>query len=359
MNDHKLTTKKNNQCYKDHRSTFLNSYNKKLNDILLNGTKEEEYEFILKSMPYIKKHSQEYTMSKKTGEINEEKKETNTIDTNNNVSNIQATLTTPNTIEKYIIKSNSIKRGAFYKEFMENVLNEITIDDTVPTEEDDIVTTYVSFKCTSCKSNLTTIPSENLLVCQNCGLSNPYQDFSTSSQYYKDVEILSHFAYKRINHFREWLTQIQAKESTVIPEDVILKILKEIKKERIQSSDDITISKIKKYLKTTGYSKYYEHIPIIINKICNKQPLVIDNDTERVLIRMFKMIQAPFEKHCPPTRKNFLSYSYTLYKLCELIGRKDLLPLFSLLKSREKLFSQDKIWKNICIELNWTFIQSL
>jgi len=74
---------------------------------------------------------------------------------------------------------------------------------------------------------------------------------------------------------------------------------------------------------------------------------------------MFKMIQSPFEKHCPPTRKNFLSYSYTLYKLCELIGRKDLLPLFSLLKSREKLFSQDKIWKNICIELNWTFIQSL
>jgi len=286
--------------------------------------------------------------------IDEQQEETTPV-----LSIDDTTLKPQHTIEKYIIKSNGIKRGAFYKEFMENVLNEITIDDSIPTEEDEITTTYISFKCTSCKSNLTTIPSENLLVCQNCGLSNPYQDFSTSSQYYKDVEILSHFAYKRINHFREWLTQIQAKESTIIPEDVIIKILKEIKKERIQSSDDITISKIKKYLKTIGYSKYYEHIPIIINKICNKQPLVIDNDTERVLIRMFKMIQSPFEKHCPPTRKNFLSYSYTLYKLCELIGRKDLLPLFSLLKSREKLFSQDKIWKNICIELNWTFIQSL
>ena len=35
---------------------------------------------------------------------------------------------------------------------------------------------------------------------------------------------------------------------------------------------------------------------------------------------MFSEIQEPFEKHCPPTRKNFLSYSYVLYKFCELLG---------------------------------------
>ena len=28
---------------------------------------------------------------------------------------------------------------------------------------------------------------------------------------------------------------------------------------------------------------------------------------------------------------------------------------FPLLKSREKLFEQEKIWKNICKELNWEF----
>lgn len=35
---------------------------------------------------------------------------------------------------------------------------------------------------------------------------------------------------------------------------------------------------------------------------------------ENRLKSMFGEIQEPFEKHCPTTRKNFLSYSYVLYK---------------------------------------------
>lgn len=35
---------------------------------------------------------------------------------------------------------------------------------------------------------------------------------------------------------------------------------------------------------------------------------------------MFAEIQEPFERNCPPNRKNFLSYGYTLYKFCELLG---------------------------------------
>jgi hypothetical protein len=74
---------------------------------------------------------------------------------------------------------------------------------------------------------------------------------------------------------------------------------------------------------------------------------------------MFMQIQDPFEKHCPPTRKNFLSYSYVFHKFCQLLELDELLVYFPLLKSREKLFEQDKIWKNICKELRWQFIPSL
>ena len=34
-----------------------------------------------------------------------------------------------------------------------------------------------------------------------------------------------------------------------------------------------------------------------------------------------------------------------------------LLPYFPLLKSREKLLQQDQIWKLICGDLNWQFIE--
>ncbi len=73
------------------------------------------------------------------------------------------------------------------------------------------------------------------------------------------------------------------------------------------------------------------------------------------------MIQVPFEKHCPKNRKNFLSYSYTLFKMAQVIGEDHMLTTFylPLLKSRDKLAVQDTIWKGICKELNWEFIPTV
>ena len=135
--------------------------------------------------------------------------------------------------------------------------------------------------------------------------------------------------------------------------------MKELKKERIQNFDEITTEKVKKYLKKNGLSKYYEHIPIIINKICNKDKITISSDIEELLLEKFGEIQAPFERHRPKGRKNFLSYSFTLHKLCQLIGRYDLAIMFPLLKSRTKLYVQDETWEKICSDLNWQFIPSL
>ena len=73
----------------------------------------------------------------------------------------------------------------------------------------------------------------------------------------------------------------------------------------------------------------------------------------------FSASEVPFFKHCPDTRKNFLSYSYVLYKFCELLELDHLLQYFPLLKSREKLQQQDVIWKSICKDLEWEYIPSI
>ena len=56
---------------------------------------------------------------------------------------------------------------------------------------------------------------------------------------------------------------------------------------------------------------------------------------------------------------NFLSYSYCLYKFCELLGEDSFMNQFPLLKSREKLYQQDCIWKKICNELKWEYIKTI
>jgi benzoyl-CoA reductase/2-hydroxyglutaryl-CoA dehydratase subunit BcrC/BadD/HgdB len=74
---------------------------------------------------------------------------------------------------------------------------------------------------------------------------------------------------------------------------------------------------------------------------------------------MFKLVQPAFLKHAPSNRKNFLSYSYVIHKFMQLLERDEYLEHFNLLKSREKLHEQDKVWAKICKELNWQFIPSI
>ena len=156
-------------------------------------------------------------------------------------------------------------------------------------------------------------------------------------------------------------SQMQAQETTSPSEELIDKLLLELKKNRIKDITKINRTLIKGYLKKLRYTKQYEHIPAIINKLCGRPPPIITRELQAKLISMFEQIQTPFEKFCPKDRKNFMSYSYTLHKMCQLLGEDQLLPCFPLLKSREKLYLQDKIWKDICScdSISWQFYPSI
>ena len=121
----------------------------------------------------------------------------------------------------------------------------------------------------------------------------------------------------------------------------------------------ISHSKIRSYLKKLNYNKYYEHSAHIINRLNGIPPPVITKDTEDKLRRMFKDIQEPFMAVCPKNRKNFLSYSYVLHKFVELLDMNELKIYFPLLKSREKLYQQDTIWRDICKILEWPYYKSI
>lgn len=111
-----------------------------------------------------------------------------------------------------------------------------------------------------------------------------------------------------INHFNEWISQIQGKEQTDINPDIYDAILVEIKKQKITNMADLTPVKVKEILKKLKINKYYEHIRHIINKLNGLPVPHFEPDLEEKLRTMFKLIQPPFLKHAPAERKNFLIY---------------------------------------------------
>jgi hypothetical protein len=216
-------------------------------------------------------------------------------------------------------------------------------------------------ECGACgSSNVFHDTIESCDICMSCGS----MDFvlgceMTYKEEQENTEKIINYSYKRENHFNEWLSQFQAQEVTSIPPEVIEQLRSEFKKMKIKTVNEITHTKVRTLLKKLKLNKYYEHVPYISNILNGIQPKRMPSVLEEKLRQMFKEIQAPFDKNCPTERKNFLSYSYVLYKFCELLSEDDYLECFPLLKSKEKLYQQDVIWRKICKDLQWEFIPTV
>lgn len=217
-----------------------------------------------------------------------------------------------------------------------------------------------ALRCEHCNStDKTILNNDSISVCNVCYAIQHLLTDNEKPSYKDPPKEISYFSYKRINHYQEWLNQIQGKETTDIPEEVFDKIMLELKVQRITNMKDINRQKIKDILKKLKINKYYEHIPYILNRITGIPNPNLTPELEEKLRNMFKEIQVPFLKHSPLNRKNFLSYSYVIHKFIQILGKTEYLKYFPLLKSREKLHQQEEIWKKICNDLGWKFIRSI
>tara|TARA_B110000977_G_C11058627_1_gene485078 strand:- start:1442 stop:2410 length:969 start_codon:yes stop_codon:yes gene_type:complete len=214
-------------------------------------------------------------------------------------------------------------------------------------------------KCENCNTKLMYDEIEGYLTCMKCGHTEVIIIVNEKGSYSDQPREANYFAYKRINHFNEWLAQFQAKGTSELPDTIYRDIYLELEKDiNNRSLTSINPLMIRNTLKRLNYNKYYEHIPHLINVLSGNDPPTLSRKSEELLRSLFKEIQVPFMNNCPKNRKNFLSYSYVLHKFCELLEFNHLLPFFPFLKSREKLIQQDIIWEKICGDLKWEYVPS-
>jgi hypothetical protein len=113
------------------------------------------------------------------------------------------------------------------------------------------------------------------------------------------------------------------------------------------------------YLKKLNLAKFYEHKHTIASAINGVPARRIPEELETQMKKLFMDLQAPFERHCPPHRNNFLSYAYVCYQFCRLLDADEYLDMFTMLKSKDKLYQQDRMWEKITGDLKWQFLPTV
>lgn len=216
-------------------------------------------------------------------------------------------------------------------------------------------------QCKHCNQVRTIVNSDGKAICTNCAVEEKVivdNGRPTYKESKENKESNCQFKYKKINHFNEWMNQLQGKESTYIPDYVYTRLKDQIAKDSIADYKTLTNPQVRGYLKKLKLSKYYEHIPYILNHIGGPPPPVLSTQTEERLRNMFRDILEPFNKYCPEDRSNFLNYSYVFHKFFELLEMDNMLEYCPLLKSRTKLEQMDQIFQRICADLKWKFYPS-
>ena len=196
-----------------------------------------------------------------------------------------------------------------YQEYWRNVNKEFT------NPQDYILSCD---KCSLCEiGEMVPQDEEGIMICNNsqCGQFITYIVDNSKPNNKDPPNEVSYTAYIRLNHFKEILSQFQAKE-------------------------------------------YFEHIQYI-NSIFGVKPPIMNQELHETLCVLFIEIQKPWAVHCPPNRTNFFNYTYTLYQLCTLLDQTQYLPYIPMMKDREKQLEQDMIWKKVCGDLDWEFFPTV
>lgn len=316
---------------------------------------EDKIKELKKEIKMLEHEKKEYLLnnSKYIFDYFESKKQISSGDQVKNVKVLNSFFKIKSTNENDDLYSDKYAQSKkMYQEYWRNVNNEFT------NPQDYILSCD---KCTLCEiGEMVPQDEEGIMICNNpqCGQFITYIVDNSKPNNKDPPNEVSYTAYIRLNHFKEILSQFQAKETTQIPDEVIDAIRARIKKERITDMKQINYDKMREILRKLGLNKYFEHIQYI-NSIFGVKPPIMNQELHETLCVLFIEIQKPWAVHCPPNRTNFFNYTYTLYQLCTLLDQTQYLPYIPMMKDREKQLEQDMIWKKVCGDLDWEFFPTV
>jgi hypothetical protein len=199
------------------------------------------------------------------------------------------------------------------------------------------------------------VPTRAILACPRCGLSATFLDAVSSSIGYDESVDMVSFSYKRGNHFHDHLVRVQGLETYEVPRAVIESVMLELYRQRVVRLEDVTTRRVRDVLKSMRLRRCYDHCAQIVSRITGRPSLRLPPEASELCRLMFTAIQAPFQHHCPPERKNMLSYSFVLHKLLYILGYDELCDTLLMLKSREKVQYMELIWQKIAESLDWEY----
>ena len=222
-------------------------------------------------------------------------------------------------------------------------------------------------ECTGCGlSNESFVMADNHFVCSSCGMVVSISNDNLIS--FRDIErinIGSKYTYDRKTHFRECIKRFQGKQNVNIPPKLFSDVMEQLRSydlipidyqdlEKSKAFEKVKREHIQMILKDLGYSKHYEDIVYIYNKITGHEIPDITH-LENNLLNDFDDLLECYDQTFKTDRKNFINNQYVLYQLLRKYKYNCKKQDFQFLKTNDRKYYHDVICQKLFEKLGWNF----
>ena len=194
-------------------------------------------------------------------------------------------------------------------------------------------------KCKECKTN-TLVFDNNVTTCTTCGLSS---DFVFVEPYSRQPT-----PYKRLTHFKDWLSKSQAKHLVEFPSGLV---------DKLKTSGITAYGSIRQQLKKRGLFKHYEDINLLQFLVTGKVYFKLTSSEEELLELKFIEINKVYNRFKVKKRKSIISYSFIIRELISLFftpsRQQELCLDFFVLPKFEKIQEYRQVFKKIKSHYEW------
>ena len=210
--------------------------------------------------------------------------------------------------------------------------------------------------CMGCKLRKIVDYERSTLVCKKCGVFEYYPvhvpSYNHTMRYSRRKCI-----YKRYDNFNVILNQFFYGGKRVVPDDIMKTIRDEIHDETnilYNCTIPIAISILECILKRNELTRYKDSIYFIYFKLSGVPFPHINTKEHNMMLKVFDVISAIYDKYKPKGRKSFLNYPFVLKQILIMRGMGQYAKYIPQLKTHSKQKELERVWELITEDPEWS-----
>lgn len=237
----------------------------------------------------------------------------------------------------------------------------IAPDDSIKPSKDNLVDYY---RCKICKTMMNVIAHQSMACCPKCSWSRVLIDSHVILQFSSEVLHEPCSSYSREDHFKGIIKEILPMEEVDIPKEVVDKVRRFLRRDRIGPTRYITPTQTDDFMKELGLKEYYKYslqLTLLINNTVNPPCLdVASGDLLCSIVEEINMANQQIQNSSLAIerglqRKSTLSCNLKRYYALMLMGKENIANRLKTLTGVQTLRSQMTILRVIAIMNRWPF----